>query len=51
MLPLMLEIFRNLISLRCESVKVKINNENKVIMFCVTDNNVELKYIISTLVK
>lgn len=51
MLPIMLEIFRNLVSLKCESVRVKINNENKVIMFCVTDNNVELKYIISTLVK
>lgn len=51
LLPLMLEIFRNLTSLKCENVKVKINNENKVIMFCVTDNSVELKYIISTLVK
>lgn len=51
MMPLMLEVFRNLTSLKCESVKVKINNENKVIMFCVNDNNVELKYIISTLVK
>ncbi len=51
MLPLMLEVFRNLTSLKCESVRVKINNENKVIMFCVNDSNVELKYIISTLVK
>lgn len=51
MLPLMLEVFRNLTNLRCESVKVKINNENKVIMFCVNDSNIELKYIISTLVK
>lgn len=51
MLPLMLEVFRNLASLRCESVKVKINNENKVIMFCVADSDVELKYIISTLIK
>lgn len=51
MLPLMLEVFRNLTTLKCESVKVKINNENKVIMFCVADANVELKYIISTLVK
>ena len=51
MLPLMLEVFRNLTSLKCESVRVKINNENKVIMFCVNDSSVELKYIISTLVK
>jgi len=51
MLPLMLEVFRNLTSLKCENVKVKINNEYKVIMFCVNDNNVELKYIISTLIK
>ena len=51
MLPLMLEVFRNLTYLKCENVKVKINNENKVIMFCVTDSNVDLKYIISTLVK
>ena len=51
MLPLVLEVFRNLTNLKCESVKVKINNEYKVIMFCVTDYNVELKYIVSTLVK
>jgi len=51
MLPLMLEVFRNLTSLKCESVKVKINNEYKVIMFVVNDSNVELKYIISTLIK
>ena len=51
MLPLMIEVFRNLTSLKCESVKVKINNENKVIMFCISEDNVDLKYIISTLVK
>ena len=51
MLPLIMEVFRNLTSLKCEGVRVKINNEYKVIMFCVTDNNVELKYIVSTLVK
>jgi hypothetical protein len=51
MLPLDLEIFRILNSLKCETVKVKINNENKVVMFSVNDGEVELKYIISTLVK
>lgn len=51
MLPLVFEVFRNLTSLRCDSVKVKINNEYKVIMFCVNENNVELKYIVSTLIK
>lgn len=51
MLPLVFEVFRNLTSLKCESVRVKINNEYKVVMFCVIENNVELKYIISTLIK
>lgn len=51
MLPLDLEIFRILNSLKCETVKVKINNQNKVVMFTVNDGDLELKYIISTLVK
>lgn len=51
MLPLVYEVFRNLTSLKCENVKVKINNEYKVIMFSIGDSVLELKYIISTLVK
>lgn len=51
MLPLVYEIFRNLTSLKNENVKVKINNEYKIIMFVVNDTTVELKYIISTLIK
>lgn len=51
LLALNYEIFRNLTTLRCESVKVKINNENKVVMFNIIENNIELKYIISTLIK
>lgn len=51
LLTLNYEIFRNLTTLRCENVKVKINNENKVVMFNIIENNIELKYIISTLIK
>ncbi len=51
MLPLVYEVFRNLTSLKSEIVKVKINSEYKVIMFIVSDTLVELKYIISTLIK
>jgi hypothetical protein len=50
-IPLSLEVFKNLV--HCKSdVKVKINNQYKVFVFQNTEeDNVELKYIISALVK
>jgi hypothetical protein len=46
-----IEVFKNLISNRSD-VKVKVNNENRLFVFNTQeDDNTELKYIISTLVK
>jgi hypothetical protein len=50
-LPINMEVFKNLSSCRTD-VKVKINNQYKVFIFQnKEDNDVELKYIISALVK
>jgi len=50
-IPLNLEVFKNLIHSRSE-IKVKFNTQYKVFVFQNTeDENVELKYIISALVK
>jgi len=46
-----MEVFKNLVSYK-NDVKVKINNEYKVFVFQnIDDNDVELKYIVSALVK
>ena len=50
-LPINIEVFKNLISSKAP-VKVKLNNEYKVFVFqAQEDENVELKYIVSALVK
>jgi hypothetical protein len=49
--PISLEIFKNLVSLK-ENIKVKINNEFKVAIFnIIEDDYLELKYIVSSLIK
>jgi hypothetical protein len=49
--PISLEIFKNLVSLK-NNIKVKINNECKVAVFhIVEDGLLELKYIVSALIK
>jgi hypothetical protein len=50
-IPLKIEVFKNLISSKLP-VKVKINNEHKVFLFSTKEQeDVELKYIVSALVK
>jgi len=50
-IPMKLEVFKNLVSNRVD-IKVKVNNENSLFIFQTKeDENTELKYIISTLVK
>jgi hypothetical protein len=50
-LPISMEIFKNLALCKTD-IKVKINNQYKVFIFSnIEDENVELKYIISALVK
>ena len=49
--PINTEVFKNLATCRTD-VKIKINNEYKVFVFQnKDDNDVELKYIVSALVK
>lgn len=49
--PISIEVFKNLISNKSD-VKVKINNQYKVFVFSNTEEkNIELKYIVSALVK
>jgi len=49
--PISIEIFKNLVSFKSD-IKVKINNESKVAIFnIVEDNLLELKYIVSALIK
>lgn len=49
--PISLEIFKNLVSLK-NNIKVKINNEKKVAIFHIIEDEVlELKYIVSALIK
>ena len=50
-IPVNIEVFKNLISSKT-NIKVKINNEYKVFIFQTQeDENVDLKYIVSALVK
>lgn len=50
-IPVNIEVFKNLISSK-KNIKVKLNNEYKVFVFQTQeDDNVELKYIVSALVK
>lgn len=50
-IPVNIEVFKNLISSKT-NIKVKLNNEYKVFVFQTQeDENVELKYIVSALVK
>jgi hypothetical protein len=49
--PISLEIFKNLVSLK-NNIRVKINNECKVAIFHIIEDGVlELKYIVSALIK
>ena len=50
-LPLNLENIRMLAGLRVDSITVKINNTLKVTLFEVEDRNVNIKFVISALVK
>jgi len=50
-LPLNLENVRMLAGLKAASISVKINNTLKVTLFEVTDQNVNIKFVVSALVK
>lgn len=49
--PISLEIFKNLAAIK-NDIKVKINNQFKIMIFnIVDDDNMELKYVVSALIK
>ena len=49
--PISLEIFKNLAAIK-NDIKVKISNQFKVMLFNITeDDNLELKYVVSALIK
>jgi len=50
-LPLNLENIRLLAGMKCNNFAVKINNELKVTLFQVEERNIDIKFIISALVK
>ena len=50
-IPINLEIFRLISGLKMDSIKIKINNTLKILLFEIKESDVILKYIVSSLVK